>query len=569
MKLSQIVKAKKVQILLPFLILLVAFFLRFHNLSIVPPALYQDETSIGFNAYSILETQRDEYGKFFPVYFKSFGDQKLPAYIYLTALSEKFFGLNEFSVRFPSAFFGSLSVIFLYFLVKRLTKRNDVALIASIFLAVNPWHLHFSRAGFEVNVALFFAITGSLFFVLAAEKKKLLLMTVSIFSFAMSLYSYNLTRLLSPALFLILVILYWKDVKQFDKVKVFLILVFGGFLLSPFIYTFLSAGGASSARGALITSTDIEAKIVELRGYYLFLPEIFNKIFFNKYVYLVWTYITNLAGIFSFPFFFVSGTLHGNQGIGNVGMFYVFELPLILLGIYTYFKDKLKEYTFFICWGVVVLLILGLSKEVPHATRGYFFVIPGTVFSALGLMLLVKEIGKLKTNILKYGAFAAGIFLVLYSLVFYFTSYYQRFPTLYAKSFRTADKELSLYLAENQNRYDTVIFDEDAGFMYSSLLFYGKFSPSEFQSSVVREKDDAEGFSKVLSFGKYSFKKIDWPLDSIRPRTLIITTLQNKPVEIPADRMFSYPIRPVALSLKEELKQFAVEEPAYVLVETK
>lgn len=551
------------------LIFLVAFVVRFYKLGSVPAGLSQDETSIGFNAYSILETQKDEYGKFFPVYFKSFGDQKLPAYVYLTTLSEKLFGLNEFSVRLPSAFLGSLSVIILYFLVKRLTKRNDIAIIAAILLTFNPWHLHFSRAGFEVNVALFFALLGSLFFVLAAEKKKLLFMSISVFSFVLSLYSYNLTRLLSPAIFLILSILYWKDIRQFDKVKVFFLLVFGGLLLSPFIYTFLSVGGVSSAKGALITSTDIEAKIVELRGYYLFLPEIFTKIFFNKYVYLLWTYITNLAGIFSLPFFFVSGTLHGNQGIGNVGMFYIFEMPLILFGVYRYFKDRLKDYSFFIFWGVAVLLILALSKEVPHATRGYFLVIPGTVFSALGLALFHQEISKFKNGIIRYGVFAAGMFLVLYSLVFYFTSYYQRFPILYAKSFRTADKDLSLYLVKNQSRFDSIVFDEDAGFMYSSLLFYAKYNPADFQKSVVREKDDTEGFSKVLSFGKYTFKKINWSVDSIRSRTLIITTSQNKPVEIPAAKIFSYPIRPVALSLKEELKQFAVEEPAYVLVENK
>lgn len=551
------------------LIFLVAFVVRFYKLGSVPAGLSQDETSIGFNAYSILETQKDEYGKFFPLYFKSFGDQKLPAYVYLTALSEKLFGLNEFSVRFPSAILGSLSVIILYFLVKRLTKRNDTAIIAAILLTFNPWHLHFSRAGFEVNVALFFALLGSLFFVLAAEKKKLLFMSISVFSFVLSLYSYNLTRLLSPAIFLILSILYWKDIRQFDKVKVFLLLVFGGLLLSPFIYTFLSVGGVSSAKGALITSTDIEAKIVELRGYYLFLPEIFTKIFFNKYVYLLWTYITNLAGIFSFPFFFVSGTLHGNQGIGNVGMFYIFEMPLILFGVYRYFKDRLRDYSFFIFWGVVVLLILALSKEVPHATRGYFLVIPGTVFSALGLALFYQKVSKFRSDIIRYGVFAAGMFLVLYSLVFYFTSYYQRFPILYAKSFRTADKDLSLYLAKNESRFDSIVFDEDAGFMYSSLLFYAKYNPEDFQKSVIREKDDTEGFSKVLSFGKYTFKKINWSVDSLSSRTLIITTSQNKPVEIPAAKIFSYPIRPVALSLKEELKQFAVEEPAYVLVENK
>jgi len=53
-----------------------AVYLRLFQFGEVPNGLYQDETAIGFNAYSILETGKDEYGKDFPLYFRSFGDYK-------------------------------------------------------------------------------------------------------------------------------------------------------------------------------------------------------------------------------------------------------------------------------------------------------------------------------------------------------------------------------------------------------------------------------------------------------------------------------------------------------------
>ena len=102
------------------LILALAIVLRFYNLTNVPPGVNRDEASIGYTAYSLLQTGKDEYGRFLPISFQSFGDWKLPLYIYATAVSVKVFGLTEFAVRFPSAIFGILTVFLTYILVKEL-----------------------------------------------------------------------------------------------------------------------------------------------------------------------------------------------------------------------------------------------------------------------------------------------------------------------------------------------------------------------------------------------------------------------------------------------------------------
>ena len=107
------------KIILLFIILL-ALFLSVYKLSKVPPSLYWDEASLGYNAYSILLTARDEYGKFLPLTnFAAFGDYKPPGYIYAAVPSIAIFGLNEFSVRFPSAFFGVLTVILVYLISRK------------------------------------------------------------------------------------------------------------------------------------------------------------------------------------------------------------------------------------------------------------------------------------------------------------------------------------------------------------------------------------------------------------------------------------------------------------------
>src|SRR6266480_6856835 len=134
-----------------FFILLIAFFLRFYQLGTNPPSLTWDETAWGYNAYSLGRDGRDEFGKFLPYnYLESFGDFKPPMYAYLDIIPVKLFGLNEFATRFPSAFFGTLTVLVTYVLTKEIFRESKdkeyYALTSAFVLAISPWHIMLSRA---------------------------------------------------------------------------------------------------------------------------------------------------------------------------------------------------------------------------------------------------------------------------------------------------------------------------------------------------------------------------------------------------------------------------------------
>ncbi len=144
--------------------------MRFADITADPPGLYIDEISIGLNAYDILHTGKDQYGYSYPFAFKSFGDYKMPVYIYLVSFSMILFGKTELAVRFPSALAGTLTIIVIFFLTKKLVENENkmkkhasiLALLSAGTLAILPWHIQFSRGGFEVTVALFFYSTGLL-----------------------------------------------------------------------------------------------------------------------------------------------------------------------------------------------------------------------------------------------------------------------------------------------------------------------------------------------------------------------------------------------------------------------
>ena len=58
-------------------IIFLAIILRVVLLNEVPNGFYSDEASIGYNAYSILKTGKDEHGMLLPLYFKAFGEYKI------------------------------------------------------------------------------------------------------------------------------------------------------------------------------------------------------------------------------------------------------------------------------------------------------------------------------------------------------------------------------------------------------------------------------------------------------------------------------------------------------------
>ncbi len=552
------------------LIFSIALFLRFHQLSNIPNGLYPDETAIGYNAYSILLTGKDEYGENMPLYFRSFDDYKLPLYIYSTTLSIKLFGANAFAVRFPSAFLGSLSVIFLFFLVYELSKNKGFAVISSLFLALNPWHFFFSRAGYEVNAATALMLLGTLFFVIAVQRKNnLLFFIISIISFILAVYTYNVTRLIAPVIFFALIFLYLNYLKNSKKTLVSILILFCIGMI-PFLVTFLtlqSQSGFSTHKDALIFGNEARSDIIQTRSYFLVLPPLAQKIFFNYWVLVLWKYLINLISFFSTNFFFTTGAAKPNQDVGgNLAMFHYFDFPLLLIGIYYALKKRSSYFYPFYIWFLAIFFIGSIIISVPNGTRSYPIIIPFIVFSAYGFFYLLQNVFKLKNNLFKTGILTFMIGIISYTYIFYFLSYFIRFPIEFAKDWRSEDKKTVEYIKNIEHNYDKIIFDESAEFFYTSLLFYAKYPPVNYQKNSVYQ---LKGLVNTLSHtGKYEFRKVDWEKEIYMPRTLIIAGTGNYPQGKSPITTFSYPTRPVVLYYDRKIAQFPTTDVAYMIFES-
>lgn len=560
----------KLKSFLLIFIICIATFLRLYRLESVPPGLSQDETSIGYNAYSIIKTGKDEHVVSFPQNFKAFGEYKLPGYIYLSTIPITFLGPTPLAVRLPAALCGILTVLLMYFLVKELFSGVDytLPLIAAAVLAINPWHLHLSRGAFEVTVSLFFITFAFLLWLIAKRKSAALLIGLSILFFALAAYTYNIARVLAPISILFLFITSYQQFKKLHFGSWIIIVTFGICSFAPMVIGMVQNGGLSSTSGTMIwSSAYVQAPLLEWRSYFSSWPIAITKMLFNKPILTFIQWLQNVINFFSPTFFFTTGSLHGNHGIGTVGQWYLFETVTIMLGIMYGLRKKIHPLIVF--WIICTIAIVALTRESPHATRAFFIVIPVTILSALGIVSVNAYISTLKSKYLKTLIYLFIISICSYQIFSYFASYYVRFPILYAKPWRLGDKEVSLYIKGHESQYDRVIIDDKSGFMYSSLMYYLPYSPLEFQRDAKWNKDDSEGFSFPNKIGKYEFRSINWDTDLKQPRTLIITTHTQKPLHVPPLKAFYYPERPVVFAVGQQIMRYPIADISYVLVETK
>lgn len=213
------------------ILIFIAISARFIWLDYAPPHLSNDEIGAASAAYSISKTLRDGSNQFLPLLWASHGGEGSPLAVYIPLVSIVLLGNNDFAVRLPSAVLGSLTIIFIGFLVMELTKNSRLALITSFLLAFSPWHFSASRRALESNYALFFIVLGLYLFFIGINRNKNWATIVSMISFAMSIYSYYTEWILTPLIIFSLLVFYRKTIL---KRKIYLVaILLLGILLVP------------------------------------------------------------------------------------------------------------------------------------------------------------------------------------------------------------------------------------------------------------------------------------------------------------------------------------------------
>lgn len=518
-------------------IIALATLLRFYQFGQNPPGLDWDETAHGYNAYSILKTGRDEYGYKFPLSFRSFDDYKPPLYTYLVVPTVAVFGLNNFAVRFPSAFLGVLAVLFTYLMVFELFKRENIALLAALFLAISPWHLQFSRVAFETNSATFWSVLGTWGYLKGMNskgRKITLWLSLTAIAFGGNLFMYHNARVFIPIYSLALVILFRKFIQKSIKYVVLPLLIFLIFVmfLIPIIF---SISGQLRFKGTTIfsdASPQFHASGLMVQDEKVGLG-IVGKILHNRrFVYLP-ILIDNYLSHFRPTFLFMTADLERHHA-PEMGLLYLWDLPFIITGIYFLIKNKFAKSSKIIVlwWFLISPVAAAVTWGVPHSLRSEIFLPTFQIFAAISVYTLYTYSKRKKL----FATLCAITLLV--NFAFYLHQYYVHMPYDFSKYWLYGRKQAVAFTEQNKSSYQRVIVSTSLEQPHEFWLYYSKYDPVKF----LKEGGTFSGgyLEDRNKFDKYLFRPIDYQKQKPEAKTLFVGIPKDFPSGVKLLKQINY-----------------------------
>jgi 4-amino-4-deoxy-L-arabinose transferase-like glycosyltransferase len=502
------------------LISLLAGFLRIWGLNQVPPELFGDEIDVGYQSYSLLNTGKDYYGQTLPLYLHSFSEWRAPLLMYATIPFVKIFGLNEWGVRLPSVFFGILSIIFLYLLVKK-TVNEKMALISALFLAISPWHLQYSRAAFELSLLLFLFILGIYTFMLSLKHHRIL--PFSAFLFGLTIYTYSTANIFLPLILFLIIWIYREKLVLISKKVIFTSGIILLIMLAPIGYEIIS-GHAAERFGivSIFSQKEYVDKVTIQRNEGDW--GIFEKIIHNRPLSWIRAIGLNYLGVFSPIFLLERGDITFRHSVHEMGEIYWVQYFLFFIGIfYLLAKGEKKEKLFWLGWLFLAPIPSSLTYDgATHASRLILALPPILVISAYGGFYLYDLIrGRIK----KF--FLVG-FISLW-LVFGFVSYTHRYFDHYPKEswrwWQVGYKEAMQFMKAKENNYKIIAFNNTYEPSLVRFLFWWGYSPSKFLTEFKSDqpsKNIINNFNGFALENKYYFGSVEKNMDSFLKQDKII-----------------------------------------------
>ncbi|MDP2638358.1 MAG: glycosyltransferase family 39 protein [Candidatus Levybacteria bacterium] len=548
--------SKKIFILLTF-ILIIASALRFWQLGEVPSSPDWDEAALGYNAYSILQTGRDEYGDFLPIVLRSFDDYKPALYAYLTMPSISVLGLNVLAVRLPSVIFGILTVLAVFFLVKELFRKNSIALLSAGLLAISPWHIQFSRIAFESNVGVALNVFGVLFFLKSFSKHWYLFF--SAIMFGLGLHVYQGEKVFVPLLLIALVVIFRKQLFTVRKRYIVISFLIFTAISLPLIH-FIITNNNSLAR-AKDVSVFSNTSLIELNADRILLDKENNNfvglIFDNRRIEFLKNTAAGYISHFNFNWLFITGDIARHHAPG-MGLMYLIELPFLLVGVYRLvfgsFNKKAKIFIFL--WFLIAPIPASITNDVPNAVRTLIFLPTFQIFTAIGILTVFGKVSSIKYQVLnikiKHLIFLSILSVSIFNFLYYLNQYFIQQNYFHARYWQYGYENIVNYVAGVQKDYDKIIVSNTATMdqSYIFFLFYLKYDPHKYLSEGGTLTGKIEGKNK---FSNFEFRKFNYDEEKEENILLVGSTFDFQEVYRTIHEV-NYPDKSIAIKVVEKNK---------------
>jgi len=455
--------------LLFILIVALAVFLRYYQFPSLPGGLHPEEASAGYESYALLLHGTDQWGNRWPVYFPAWGSGQSVLLSYLNIPFIKVFGLTVLGQRFLSALLGIVTMVIFYAFIKK-WHGTRIALLASVLLATDPWHIMASRWSLESNLLPCFLLLGiACLSYCYTSKYARLLIPFSLVFLALALYTYAVSIIIIP----IFLVLYfglvgrgtlWRNRRGVLGSFVIFLLIASPFFLflldnyilhtTPWIVQHLPLTIPLLLKSRL---AEITAGQNTLAANVHFLMSGFND-----------GQIVNMADGYS-PFGLLS-------------------LPLMVIGIAYSIRRRQGHANLFLIWLVATIPLFFLFPL--NIVRANALYLPFIALGAIGMSDLYDSVDKKDTKL-------AVLSIVLIALIIYnglFCIYYFNNYNNDSKDTFNTGFDIALQHARSAATADEPIYVSNwIQLNYAYTLFFLKADPIDFQKHV----------SVVVSHGTY------------------------------------------------------------------
>jgi 4-amino-4-deoxy-L-arabinose transferase-like glycosyltransferase len=447
-----------------FIITFGAAALRVKDITENPPELYSDELGNFVSAKSIVEEGKDLQGRLLPFFYDR-AESRPPIYGYCAYLASKFFINPTFAIRFPAIIFGLITIIMLFMLTLELTGSQVAALFSAFCLAIIPWHIHYSRVGWEPASWLPFLLTATVLLIKGINKNYSPLTLLGFAFFSLTIYTYEAAPLIAALFLLSIVILnhryFCKNKKLF-----FTGALTSGIIALPYIWT--AFHDPNMYERAIRISTFSKGLDIDS-----------IKIFLNNY-----------KSHFSLKFLFKDGDPNLRHG-AQTGVLYWWMLPFMIIGAIAVGKSVKRRWFvgLIVFWIVVFPLVGALTDDgVPHATRTLIGAPMFCLLTGIGLWQSVIFFHyRLNSRILAACFVVAILFIAGISLIRFSKRYYLDYPKFSSIWWEFGHKEIFKKVKSMENKYQRACLEN---LNYWNELQLKKFYLDEGKLDIITDIKD-------------------------------------------------------------------------------
>ncbi len=454
-------------------------------------SITHDEADYFMNSYLLARTGTDIWGQ--KVFLTSgilYATSAIP--VYLGSFIFHLFDKSILAARLPFALLNSFSPVLFYLILKKLTNNKVFSVIAFTVFNFSPWFSYLSaQSAFDSPISLMFYLMAC--YILLTKIKPLYKNLFFTFFLFLSFNSYMGIKISFPFLIfaaLLIKRIYFKNkINSINITKTFIVSLF--IFACLFILTNISPGASRfqfrlNEKLLPFNSKIISDKVVAERSI-TNNQEFIKSLIFNKITVTGSMFLERYIQAYNPYFIFIKGDQHVIYGTNYFGLFYPFDLFLLIAGFYfasSVLKANKKIAVPFFLLLIFAAIPIGIMVDTPNISiRGYPLILPYVFFISIGIYQILKLALKNNKKI-----FVTSSLLYVFSFILFFVIFQVVIKNASADQWHLMEKKLSeklLTIKEKNINKKIIVYVNEPRETLLLYLFYQEKNPFKIKKSLL------------------------------------------------------------------------------------